>query len=171
MKKFEEFTKEMKMETEKAAKRRAAIKADKLAEMENLRDHYIPEIAQKMYYLYAGIAPVLPGSSFEYDNTLVIDSAFAEARITINNMQMTVCFKKSGDVTVEFRKGIDDIIMLSQQIGLLQTIDAYLKENIDDIMASALKWCKSLSSAAADTNISVDEEVQPVYYVAIAMSM
>lgn len=167
MEKFREFAKVMESATKEAAKKREAAKASKIAEMQNIRDHFIPEVAQKMYYLLKGISPVLPGASYEYDNTLMIDSYDKEACIIIDDMQMTVYFKDSSDVTVEFSKGIDDDVMLSQQIRFLQAADAYLNENIDDIMVSALKWCKNINNA--DVDVAVDAKAESTYHVAIAM--
>ena len=163
MKKFEEFAKVMESATKEAAKKREAMKESKIAEMENIRDHFIPEIAQNMYYMFKGIAPVLPGATYEYDNTLTIDTFDAKASIVINGMQMTVYFK-DGDVTVEFGEGVT---ILSQQIRLLQAADIFLNENIDDIMVSALKWCQSINSA--DVDVAVDEKAESTYHVAIAM--
>jgi len=164
MEKFREFAKVMESATKEAAKKREAVKESKIAEMENIRDHFIPEIAQNMYYIFKGIAPVLPGATYEYDNTLTIDTFDAKASIVINGMQMSVYFKDDSDVTVEFGEGVT---MLSQQIRLLQAADIFLNENIDDIMVSALKWCQSINSA--DVDVAVDAKAESTYHVAIAM--
>lgn len=163
---FEEFEREMEKAAEKADKATKAAEEEKIAELENLRDHYIPEVTQTVYYLFEAISPFL--DSFRYccgSDGLVIASYDAEASVVVDGMQITVHFDDYTDITVELSSGgYSDIDMLSQQVKLLQAADAFLNNNINDIMAFALKRCGRVhNNDIADT----DTEVQSVYHVAI----
>lgn len=159
-KKFEEFEKEMKKAAAEVAKENESC----IAEMENLRDHYIPEIVQTAYYLSKTISPFI--HSFDYCRIGDINGVIITATrcdIAIGNMQMTVKFNKE-DTTVEFYEGCDWITKLSKQLDLLKAVSLYLSENTEAIMASALRQYKNVSSRA-----KADAEVMSVYHVAIDM--
>lgn len=158
--KFEKFEKEMaKVAFGKATK---ATEEEKIAEMENIRDHYISEITQKLWYLFDSISPFLdPFRFFCGNDGLVITRCEYEISIVINGAQITVYFEYDCEVIFKFSK---DIIMLSQQVRLLQAADAFLEENIDNIMASALKQCRK---AYGNDVAAADTRVRPVYHLTI----
>lgn len=170
MKTFEEFEK-FKEEMVKAAfesrKTTKATEEEKIAEMENLRDRYISEIAQELWYIFDTISFFLDSFRFFCGNDgLVITRCEDEVSIVINGKRIAVYFEDEDDVIFEFYGG-RDVRMLSQQLKLLRDIEAFLNKNIDNIMASALKQCrKAYGNDVADT----DKEVRPVYHhVAIDM--
>lgn len=157
MKTFEEFEK-FEKEMVKAAYGKAT-EEEKIAEMENLRDRYISEIAQELWYLFDAISLLLDSFRFFCGNDgLVINRCEDEISIVINGAQITVYFEYDCEVIFKFSR---DIIMLSQQVRLLQAVDAFLDKNIDNIMASALKQCrKAYGNDVADA----DTKVRTVYH-------
>lgn len=159
MKYFEEFEKEMKKVAKEAEKEREEC----IAEMENVRNHYIPEIVKTLMNISKAVSPFI--SSFDYcDSDLSGMIVTAEkAIVAVGNMQMAVRFNKEV-TTVEFYDGCDSITMLSKQIDLLKYISIYLGENLDAIMNSALRQYRDVCRST-----NADAKVQSVYHVAIAM--
>lgn len=157
---FEDFEKEMK----KAAKEAKKEREECIAEMENVRNHYIPEVVKTLMHISRAVSPYI--SSFDYCdsdlNGMIITAE--KATVAIGNMQMAVRFAKEVVTTVEFYDGCDPITMLSKQIDLLKDISIYLGENLEAIMNSALLQYKNACNSA-----NVDAKVQSVYHVAIAM--
>ena len=96
---FEEFEKEMK----KVAKEAKAEREERIAEMENVRNHYIPEIVKTLMNISKAVTPYI--SSFDYCddmNGMIITAK--KATVAVGNMQMVVRFNKE-ITTVEFYDG------------------------------------------------------------------
>lgn len=165
MKTFEgkEFKEKVQKAAEEMKKVKKAAEEKKISEMENVRDHYISEITQELWYLFDAITPFIGGvfNYFSNDGNLAIYSDTADVCIIIDDApQITVCYKDDGDTTFDFGEGNT---MLSRQVKILKAVDAFIESNIDNIMRSAYRECR--------TTVDVDDadtEVQSLYHVSIA---